>query len=97
MNLFLRTTMTASIATLALAAAPARAQDSYIQINTGVDYSSGDYGDVEDTDYLSVPVGIKYQADRFYVKASISYVHAEGPSGIIPVKAEEQRARRAVR
>lgn len=84
MNLFLRTTMTASIATLALAAAPARAQDSYIQINTGVDYSSGDYGDVEDTDYLSVPVGIKYQADRFYVKASISYVHAEGPSGIIP-------------
>ena len=69
---------------MAFVASPAMADDPYVQINTGIDYSSGDYGDVADTDYLSVPVGIKYQADNFYLKASISYVHAEGPSGIIP-------------
>ncbi|MEW6575084.1 MAG: hypothetical protein AB1408_01870 [Pseudomonadota bacterium] len=73
-----------ALAATMLIATPAQAEDPYIQINTGIDYSSGDYGDVEDTDYLSVPVGIKYQADRFYVKAAISYVHAEGPSGVIP-------------
>ena len=73
-----------ALAATMLIVTPAQAEDPYIQINTGIDYSSGDYGDVEDTDYLSVPVGIKYQADRFYVKAAISYVHAEGPSGVIP-------------
>lgn len=74
----------AVVSALALAAAPAMAQESYVQINTGVDYSSGDYGDVEDTDYLAIPIGVKYQADNFYLKASISYLHAEGPSGVIP-------------
>ena len=73
-----------ALAATMLIVTPAQAENPYIQINTGIDYSSGDYGDVEDTDYLSVPVGIKYQADRFYVKAAISYVHAEGPSGVIP-------------
>lgn len=67
-----------------LTASPALADDEYIQFNTGVDYSSGDYGDVEDTDYLAIPVGVKYQASDFYLKASISYVHAKGPSGVIP-------------
>ncbi len=73
----------ASALALPLTATPASAED-YVQINTGVDYSSGDYGDVEDTDYLAIPVGVKYQADDFYLKASISYVHAKGPSGVIP-------------
>lgn len=74
----------AVVSALALAAAPAVAQDSYLQINTGADYSSGDYGEAEDTDYLAIPIGVKYQADNFYLKASISYLHAEGPSGVIP-------------
>lgn len=67
-----------------LTATPALADEPYIQVNLGLDYSSGDYGDVEDTDYLALPVGVKYQASDFYLKASIAYVHAEGPSGVIP-------------
>lgn len=63
---------------------PAMAQDQYVQINTGVDYSSGDYGDTVDTDFLAIPIGLKYQADNFYLKASTSYLDVEGPSGVIP-------------
>lgn len=67
-----------------LTATPALAEDEYIQINTGVDYSSGDYGDTVDTDFLAIPIGVKYQADNFYLKASISYLDVKGPSGVIP-------------
>ena len=74
----------ATVSALALAAAPALAEEPYIQVNLGVDYSSGDYGDVEDTDFLAIPVGVKYQADNFYLKASTSWIEVEGPSGVIP-------------
>lgn len=67
----------------AFAASPAAAQD-YVQINTGVDYSSGDYGDTVDTDFLSIPVGIKYQTDSWYLKASTSWIDVKGPSDVIP-------------
>lgn len=74
----------AAFSLAALAQAPALAEEPYIQISTGVDYSSGDYGDVADTDYLSVPVTVKYQAENFYLKASIAYLDAKGPAGVIP-------------
>lgn len=74
----------AAASALMLAATPALADEPYIQVNLGVDYSSGDYGDVEDTDFLAIPVGVKYQADSFYLKASTSWIEVEGPSGVIP-------------
>lgn len=64
-------------------ASPAAA-DEYIQFSTGIDYSSGDYGDTVDTDFLAVPVSVKYQADNFYLRASTSWVDVKGPSGFIP-------------
>lgn len=64
-------------------ASPAMAEP-YLQISTGVDYSSGDYGDTVNTDYLAVPVAVKYQAENFYVRASTSWVNVKGPSGFIP-------------
>lgn len=68
-----------------LASTPALADDdTYVQISTGVDYSSGDYGDTEDTDFLAIPVAVKYQSDNWYVKASTSWVDVKGPSGVIP-------------
>ncbi len=54
-------------------ASPAAA-DEYIQVSTGIDYSSGDYGDTVDTDFLAVPVSVKYQSDNFYLRASTSWV-----------------------
>lgn len=74
----------AGASALTLVATPAQAEEPHIQVNLGVDYSSGDYGDVEDTDFLAIPIGVKYQADNFYLKASTSWIEVEGPSGVIP-------------
>ncbi len=68
---------------LGAVAVPAAAQD-YVQVSTGIDYSSGDYGDTVDTDYLAVPVSVKYQGEDFYLRASIAWVDVEGPAGFIP-------------
>ncbi|WP_169829120.1 hypothetical protein [Tsuneonella mangrovi] len=65
-------------------ATPALAQDSYIQFNTGADYSSGSYGDPTNTDFLAIPIGVKYNTNSFYLKASISYLYVKGPSNVIP-------------
>lgn len=67
----------------AIFASPAMA-DEYIQLSTGIDYSSGDYGDTVDTDFLAIPLTIKYQAENFYLRASTSWVDVKGPSGFIP-------------
>lgn len=72
------------VAALLLGATPALAQDEYLQLSTGVDYSSGDYGDVVDTDFLAIPFALKYQGDGWYLKASTSYLDVKGPSGVIP-------------
>lgn len=73
----------AALPALCLAASPAKADD-YVQVSTGFDYSSGDYGDTVDTDFLALPVTVKYQTDDWYLRASISYLDVEGPSGVIP-------------
>ena len=64
-------------------ASPAMA-DEYIQVSTGIDYSSGDYGDTVDTDFLAIPVTVKYQAENFYLRASTSWLDVKGPAGFIP-------------
>ena len=66
-----------------LIATPAQADD-YIQLSSGVDYSSGDYGEDVDTDMLAVPFGVKVQKGNFTLRASVPYVDVEGPEGVIP-------------
>lgn len=66
-----------------LFASPAAADD-YIQVSTGVDYSSGDYGDTVDTDFLAIPVSVKYKTENFYLTASTAWVDVKGPAGFIP-------------
>lgn len=80
---FFKPALLAAAPIIILAACPAQAED-YVQLNTGVDYSSGDYGDTVDTEFLAVPIGVKYQADNFYFKASTAYLDVKGPSGVIP-------------
>ena len=74
----------AALPAICLASAPVQAQDSYIQLSTGVDYSSGDYGDAVDTDFLAIPVAVKYQSDDWYLKVSTSWLDVKGPSDVIP-------------
>jgi len=65
------------------AAAPAAAQD-YLQASVGADYSTGDYGDVVDTDMLALPVTLKYKGGDFFVSASTSYLRVKGPANVVP-------------
>ena len=43
-----------ALPTLAVLATSPLAADDYVQLSTGIDYSSGDYGDVADTDMLAI-------------------------------------------
>lgn len=83
MRTFNLSILSAALASVAFMASPVSAEDN-VQISTGVDYSTGDYGDTVNTDFLAIPVSIKYQADNFYLRASTSWVDVTGPSGFIP-------------
>ena len=63
---------------LGIAAQPAFAE---LSILTGVDYSSGDYGDTEATRILYIPVTAKYEAERYVLRLTIPYVEIDAPSG----------------
>lgn len=67
-------------------ATPAVAQDSndYFQVGTGVDYSTGDYGEVEDTTMLAVPISARLQSGDFSLRASVNWLTIKGPDGVIP-------------
>ena len=83
MNGSYRFAAVAAACTLAMAASSASAED-YLQVGAGVDYSSGDYGDVADTEILALPVSVKYNTGNFYVRASLPYVHVKGPGSVVP-------------
>lgn len=71
-----------AIGSFTLYSTSAEAED-YVQIGTGADYSSGDYGNTEDTKILSVPVSLKVKKDAFFVRASIPYLHVKGPGSVV--------------
>lgn len=73
----------AMLPAMSLLASPANAQE-YVQLSTGVDYSSGDYGETVDTEMLAVPLSVRYQAEDFYLRASIAWLDVKGPPGIVP-------------
>ena len=51
---------------------------------SGIDYSSGDYGDDSDTDITSIPLIGKYQTDRWTFKVTVPYIRIKGPGDVIP-------------
>lgn len=67
----------------ALHGTAAAADDDYIQVGTGVDYSSGDYGDPQDTKILAVPFSLKVKTGPFFVRASIPYLRIKGPGSVV--------------
>ena len=59
--------------------APVAVTDSFsLEASTGLDYSVGKYGGTTDTTVFDVPFGLKVQADRLRVEASIPYVDIKG-------------------
>ena len=53
------------------------------RLTTGINYSRGDYGDPQDTEVISVPIGVKYSRGGFNVRVSVPYVRIKGPGSLI--------------
>lgn len=53
------------------------------RLSAGVNYSEGDYGDIEDTRVIAAPVSLKYTKGGFSVRVSVPYIHADGPGSLI--------------
>ncbi len=83
-------------ALMALCATPAAAQTttqsndaqpassgSNVRLSIGANYSTGDYGDVEDTTVISVPVTLRYTTGNFNIRVSVPYVRLDGPGSLI--------------
>lgn len=65
--------------------ADAAAVDSGIEfeIASGLDYSIGDYGAVDDTKVTSIPLDLKVRSGRFRAEASLPYVFLSGPGQVV--------------
>jgi hypothetical protein len=64
-----------------LASPAAQAFDGKLTLSAGVDYSSGDYGEDEDTEVWYFPVTAKYELGRSVFKLTVPYLKIDGPSG----------------
>lgn len=53
------------------------------RISTGVNYSQGGYGDVQDTKVVSVPIAVKYKRGGFSLRVSVPFVHIDGPGSLL--------------
>jgi hypothetical protein len=53
------------------------------RLSTGINYSSGDYGELTDTKVISAPVALKYRNGDFSIRVSVPYVRVDGPGSLI--------------
>jgi hypothetical protein len=69
-------------AALVLAAAPAHAADGKLSLSTGIDYTSGRYGEASDTDITYIPFTGKYETGRWIFGLTIPYIRVDGPGTV---------------
>lgn len=55
------------------------------QVATGVDYSTGRYGQASDTSVISVPVNASVQIDRLRLELTVPYLDVHGPGAFVGV------------
>lgn len=60
----------------------ALAEDKTLTFTTGVDYSSGKYGQAEDTRITYIPLTGKYEMDRLIFKVTVPWVRIDGSGGV---------------
>lgn len=70
---------------LVLAATGANAQSSGIsfKLSTGIDYTSGDYGGVDDIEDTYIPVTANVDYGRFGFRLTVPYLSVRAPSGTV--------------
>jgi hypothetical protein len=55
-----------------------------VQYTTGFEYTTGDYGNAEDTMILEVPLAFRYKRGNWSFRARTAFVSIDGPGGVIP-------------
>lgn len=66
------------------ASAYAEEENLNFSLTSGLDYSSGKYGDDVKTEITSIPVVAKYTAERWMFKVTVPYVRITGPGNVVP-------------
>ncbi len=56
--------------------------ETRLSFSSGVDYSSGDYGDTTDTEVVSVPLSARLATDNWSFRVSIPYLSITGPADV---------------
>lgn len=76
---------TIAVAVLMLGAAGAAwaAEGDRLTASVGLDYTTGDYGQSEDTDMLAVAFAAKYETGRWTYRASVPYIRVTGPANVV--------------
>lgn len=69
---------------LAADGAAAPVKEIRVELGAGVDYSVGDYGEVDETTFVEVPLTGRIVWDRLSVRVRVPFVSVEGPGGVIP-------------
>ena len=93
-SLFKLTLSTASLATLlavnihaqsdSTATAPVEQPPTHsLSVGTGFDYSRGDYGLAEDTEFFSIPANLTYEIPHWIFRASIPFTTITGPAEVV--------------
>ncbi len=80
----MRNTSMIVLAAAVLLQTPAWAEDGRWIFSTGVDYSTGDYGEAEDTTIVTVPLAAGYVAERWSATLTVPLVSVDGPGTIVP-------------
>jgi hypothetical protein len=79
------------VATALAQTTPVVAETGRWTTSTGVDYTTGKYGQATSTDVLSVPFVARYEVDRWVFQGSVPYVRVSGPADVVPDLGRIQR------
>lgn len=51
-------------------------------LSVGFDYTTGDYGQVAETEMIYLPLTARYQTDQYKMWLTIPYLYVDGPGGV---------------
>jgi hypothetical protein len=80
------------LAAALLLAAPARSQEVVVpegseerplRASIGASFTTGDYGQDDDTDILYVPFALRYEADPVVLRLTVPYIRIRGPGDVV--------------
>ena len=57
--------------------------DDFFSLSSGLDYSSGKYGNASATEIWYIPVTGKYVTDDWMLKLTVPYISISGPGGVV--------------